>query len=72
MKHIMNIDLAKQLEQSEIEMMQSRLQIIQEQKNNPMGIDIQTFGSAVAFSAKGIPGPSFNTVKGITYTDKKK
>lgn len=71
MKHIMNIDLAKRLEKSEIDMMQSRLRNIQEQENNPMGIDIQTFGSAVAFSAKGIPGPSFNTVKGITFTDTK-
>ncbi|PEA53653.1 GNAT family N-acetyltransferase [Bacillus pseudomycoides] len=71
MKHVMNIDLAKRLEQSEIHMMQSRLQSIQEQENNPMGVDIQTFGSAVAFSAKGIPGPSFNTVKGITFTDTK-
>ncbi|MEI4828820.1 GNAT family N-acetyltransferase [Bacillus sp. FJAT-53711] len=71
MKHVMNVELAKRLEQSEIDTMYSRLKILQEQENNPMGIDIQTFGSAMAFSAKGIPGPSFNTVKGVTFTDKK-
>lgn len=71
MKHVMNVELAKRLEQSEIDTMYSRLKTLQEQENNPMGIDIQTFGSAMAFSAKGIPGPSFNTVKGVTFTDKK-
>ncbi|MGG2065012.1 GNAT family N-acetyltransferase [Bacillus sp. S14(2024)] len=72
MKHVMNVEFAKRLEQSEIDMMYSRLKTIQEQENNPMRIDIQTFGSAMAFSAKGIPGPSFNTVKGVTFTDTNK
>jgi len=34
-----------------------------------MGVDIQRFGNATAFSVRNIPGPSFNTVKGLTDGD---
>lgn len=36
-----------------------------------MGVEIQTFGNATAFSVKKIPGPSFNTVKGLKDGDEK-
>ncbi|RQW22354.1 GNAT family N-acetyltransferase [Bacillus sp. C1-1] len=62
---IMSKALAVQLETSEIDMLHSRLSEIQKMKGNPMNVDIQTFGNATAFTVKNIPGPSFNTVKGL-------
>lgn len=58
-------ELAHLLETSEIECINSRLTAIKKIAGNPMGVNIQTFGSATAFSVKNIPGPSFNTVKGL-------
>ncbi|CAM5215657.1 N-acetyltransferase domain-containing protein OS=Ureibacillus acetophenoni OX=614649 GN=SAMN05877842_106195 PE=4 SV=1 [Ureibacillus acetophenoni] len=69
MTTVVNINLARTLEQAEIDMLTSRLTAIQNIKENPMGIEIQTFGHATAFSAKNIPGPSFNTVKGLRAGD---
>lgn len=59
-------ELAKVLEAAEINTLHSRLNAIQKIQSNPMGIEVKTFGNATAFSARNIPGPSFNTVKGIT------
>lgn len=61
----MNEALAVQVETSEIDMLRSRLSEIQKIKGNPMDVEIQKFGNATAFTAKNIPGPSFNTVKGL-------
>lgn len=71
MSLILTKDLARKIEQSEIEALKSRLTSIQKMEGNPMGIEIKKFGSATAFSAKNIPGPSFNTVKGIGGNDVK-
>ncbi|MEH7225249.1 GNAT family N-acetyltransferase [Bacillus sp. JJ1566] len=63
--------LAQTLETSEIEVLKSRLTAIQEIEGNPMGVEMEQFGNATAFSVKNIPGPSFNTVKGLSDGDEK-
>lgn len=69
MTEVVNIELAQELEQAEIDMLTSRLSAIQNMAGNPMGVELQTFGHATAFAAKNIPGPSFNTVKGLRAGD---
>ncbi|MFJ7935924.1 GNAT family N-acetyltransferase [Sporosarcina sp. NPDC096371] len=66
---ILTKELAESIEQSEIDALHSRLTAIQTIEGNPMGVDIQRFGNATAFSVKNIPGPSFNTVKGLSDGD---
>ena len=61
--------LAERIEYSEIDTLSSRLAEIQNIDGNPMGVEIKKFGHATAFSAKNIPGPSFNTVKGLKQGD---
>lgn len=68
---VVNRELVKTLEESEIEVLVSRLTEIQKIEGNPMGVEICRFGNATAFSVKHIPGPSFNTVKGLQDDDKK-
>lgn len=63
--------LAERLENSEIDTLSSRLTEMQKIDKNPMEVEIQKFGNATAFSAKNIPGPSFNTVKGLKEGDEK-
>ncbi|GGE60768.1 GNAT family N-acetyltransferase [Priestia taiwanensis] len=62
----MTYELAKRIEQSDLHVLHARLSAIQEREGNPMGIHIRSYGEAVAFISAGIPGPSFNTVRGIT------
>ena len=57
------------METSEIEVLKSRLKAIQAIEGNPMDVEIEHFGNATAFSVKNIPGPSFNTVKGLSDGD---
>ncbi|GGB34118.1 GNAT family N-acetyltransferase [Virgibacillus dakarensis] len=64
-------NLARRIEQSEIEALKSRLTAIKEMDGNPMNVEIKEFGNATAFSVKNIPGPSFNTVKGISGSEEK-
>ncbi|TKC15887.1 GNAT family N-acetyltransferase [Robertmurraya kyonggiensis] len=71
MNMVMNKELAHVLERSEVDCLHSRLTAIKEIAGNPMGVEIQTFGSATAFSVKNIPGPSFNTIKGLKDGDEK-
>lgn len=71
MNSVLNKRLAEAVEQSETDELFSRLSSIKEISGNPMGVEIQKFGNATAFSVKNIPGPSFNTVKGLTDEDKK-
>ncbi|MEA3318564.1 MAG: GNAT family N-acetyltransferase [Bacillota bacterium] len=54
------------VEQSEIDSLEDRLLRVRSLNDNAMGVELQRFGNAVAFSVKNIPGPSFNTVKGIS------
>ncbi|MFA9558592.1 GNAT family N-acetyltransferase [Evansella sp. AB-rgal1] len=69
---VITSDFAKQIEQSEITMVTSRLQGIQRIPNNPMNVEIKKFGGATAFTVKNIPGPSYNTVKGLDSIDMNK
>ncbi|MUK89390.1 GNAT family N-acetyltransferase [Ornithinibacillus sp. L9] len=69
MEQVVTKAFANQLEQSELSLLTSRLEAIENLPDNPMGVEIQDFGKARAFSVKGIPGPSYNTVKGITGDD---
>nr|WP_304216488.1 GNAT family N-acetyltransferase [Fredinandcohnia onubensis] len=62
---------AQTIETAEVEVLQSRLAAIQAIEGNPMGVEVKQFGSATAFSVKNIPGPSFNTVKGLSDSDEK-
>ncbi|KGR74327.1 hypothetical protein [Ureibacillus manganicus] len=66
---VVNKELALKIEQAEIDMLSSRLKAIQNIEGNPMGVEIQTFGSATAFLSQNIPGPSFNTIKGLRAGD---
>lgn len=66
MSLILTEELARGIEQSEIELLESRLTGVQKIAGNPMGVEIKKFGDAVAFYVKNIPGPSFNNVKGIS------
>ncbi|MBD3109247.1 GNAT family N-acetyltransferase [Bacillus sp. AGMB 02131] len=66
---VLNIGLAERLETSEIDTLRSRLMEIEKIDGNAMGVHIQEFGNATAFSVKNIPGPSFNTVKGLKQGD---
>lgn len=68
---ILTKGLAEKIEQSEVDALLSKLTAVQEIKGNPMGVDIQRFGNATAFSVKNIPGPSFNTIKGLKDGDEK-
>lgn len=63
---VLTEEVVATIEQSEIEVLHSRLTAIKGINGNPMGVDIQRFGNATAFSVKNIPGPAFNTVKGLT------
>lgn len=69
MSLILTKALAETIEQSEVDALHSRLTAMQAIEGNPMDVDIQRFGNATAFSVKNIPGPSFNTVKGLTDGD---
>ncbi|MGD6834488.1 GNAT family N-acetyltransferase [Sutcliffiella halmapala] len=65
MNGTVNKKLAVELENSEINALHSRLSAIQEIEGNPMGVEMKRFGNATAFSCENIPGPAFNTVKGL-------
>jgi len=58
-------ELALKFEKAEIDSLTSRLMVMQNIKGNPMLVDIRDFGGARAFSVENIPGPAFNTVKGL-------
>lgn len=69
MSLVLTKELAQTIEQSEIDALHSRLTAMQAIEGNPMGVGIKQFGNATAFSVNNIPGPSFNTVKGLTDGD---
>ncbi|SDJ65733.1 GNAT family N-acetyltransferase [Sediminibacillus albus] len=71
MSLVLTKELVYEIEQSEIECLSSRLAAIRQIEGNPMGIEIKQFGNAICFSAAAIPGPSFNTVKGLKDEDEK-
>lgn len=62
---VLTKDLMKIVEQSEIDALEDRLIRVKSMNENAMGVELQRFGNALAFSVKNIPGASFNTVKGV-------
>ncbi|MBD7966811.1 GNAT family N-acetyltransferase [Paenibacillus gallinarum] len=62
---VLKVSTAQRLERSEMEYMIDRMRAIEERSGNPMGIETQYFGEAVAFYSREMPWPQFNTVKGI-------
>ncbi|WP_127532147.1 GNAT family N-acetyltransferase [Paenibacillus kobensis] len=64
-----SIELANEIERSEIEYMTDRMTAIQSRPDNPEGIEIETFGNAVALYSRTMPWATFNTVKGLTDRD---
>ncbi|GLV61640.1 hypothetical protein Bmyc01_03100 [Bacillus mycoides] len=69
MSTIMTFNAAQEIENAEIDMLSSRLKALQAMSENPMQVQLKKFGSATAFSSKIIAGPTFNTVKGIAFTN---
>lgn len=69
MSTIMTVNTAQEIENAEIHMLSSRLEALQTISSNPMQVQMKKFGSATAFSSKIIAGPTFNTVKGIAFTN---
>ena len=65
MEFVLTGELARRIERSEVEALESRLTVTQGISGNPMDITLKKFGSATAFTAKNIPGPLFNIVKGL-------
>jgi len=57
------------METAEINTLKSRLGSIQALDGNPMKVQTITRGSIHAFLAKNIPGPAFNTIRGINEED---
>lgn len=62
----MNLNI---LEHSEIQTLTSRLNAIQSIRGNPMGVHQLVKGITHAFAVKHIPGPAFNTVRGLNEQD---
>lgn len=62
----MNLNI---LEQAEIQTLASRLNAIQSIRGNPMGVHQLVKGTTRAFAVKHIPGPAFNTVRGLNEQD---
>jgi len=57
------------IEQSEIDYMVDRMRAIQERQGNPEGVEMKSFGKAVALYSRTMPWPTFNTVKGLSSDD---
>ncbi|WMT39588.1 GNAT family N-acetyltransferase [Paenibacillus sp. D2_2] len=57
------------IERSEIDYMVDRMWAIKERPGNPEGVDMKSFGNAVAFYSRTMPWPTFNTVKGLSSDD---
>nr|WP_275984127.1 GNAT family N-acetyltransferase [Paenibacillus hamazuiensis] len=66
---VIDTDLAKRLERSELEYITSRISSIGERSGNPEGVEIRKFGGATAFYTKTMPWRSFNGVVGLTPDD---
>lgn len=62
---VLTKELALKFQKAEIDSLTSRLMAIQSIQDNSMCVDIRDFGGARAFTVEHIPGPAFNTVKGL-------
>ncbi|MDY0394385.1 GNAT family N-acetyltransferase [Virgibacillus halophilus] len=59
----------KKIMRSDIDLLASKLIAIRDRDGNPMEAEMQHFGNASAFICRGIPGHTFNIVKGLTQED---
>ncbi|WP_313892112.1 GNAT family N-acetyltransferase [Psychrobacillus sp.] len=57
------------IERAENQTLQSRLTSIQTIEGNPMGVYQLVKGNTYVFAAENIPGPAFNTVRGLREND---
>lgn len=57
------------IERSEMDYMVDRMLAIEERQGNPEGVEMKSFGKAVAFYSRTMPWPTFNTVKGLSSDD---
>ncbi|WP_054024781.1 GNAT family N-acetyltransferase [Bacillus sp. FJAT-28004] len=65
-------ELAKRIQQSEIEYLTSRISSIGERPGNPEGVEINQYGQTVAYYIKTMPWGIFNSVKGLGDEDNDK
>ncbi|MCP1308771.1 GNAT family N-acetyltransferase [Paenibacillus tyrfis] len=66
---VINEQLAKRIEQSEIDFFTSRIRSIGERSGNPEGVEIRKFGSSTAFYIRTMPWGLFNSLKGFSQED---
>jgi len=69
---ILNEQLTKRIEQSEIEYVTSRISSIGERPGNPEGVEINQYGQTVAYYIRTMPWSIFNSVKGLGDEDSDK
>lgn len=62
-------ELAKRIQQSEIEFFNSRISSIGKRSDNPEGVEIKKVGHSIAFYIKTMPWGLFNSVKGFSVND---
>jgi hypothetical protein len=66
---VINEELTKRIQQSEIDYFTSRISSISERSGNPEGVEIRKFGNTSAFYIKTMPWGLFNSVKGFSQND---
>ncbi|TSB45716.1 GNAT family N-acetyltransferase [Alkalicoccobacillus porphyridii] len=66
---IMNHSNANRIERSEVDLLKSKLLAIKSLRDNPMGVEVESFGQTYAFYSSEMPGPAFNVVKGLSEED---
>ncbi|MBU7320217.1 GNAT family N-acetyltransferase [Paenibacillus oleatilyticus] len=66
---VVNEELAKRIQQSEIDYFSSRISSIGERSDNPEGVEIKKVGNSIAFYIKSMPWGLFNSVKGFSEDD---
>jgi len=69
---VINENMAKRIQQSEIDYFTSRISSIEEQTGNPQGVEIMRLGNTTAFYIKGMPWRMFNSVMGLSHNDSDK
>jgi hypothetical protein len=66
---VINEELTKRIQQSEMDYFTSRISSIGEQRGNPEGVEIRKLGNTTAFYIKTMPWGLFNSVKGFSLDD---
>ncbi|BBI36468.1 N-acetyltransferase [Cohnella abietis] len=66
---VINDELAKRIEQSEVDFFTSRISSIGERSGNPEGVEIKRLGHVTAYYIRTMPWGIFNCVKGFSHED---